>query len=149
MAGNKNSGRHRKSSARLKLHGTFNVGRHGGRVVESRVSGHPDCPDGLNGPAQWLWDMVVIELAEAGVAKRIDTAHLWAMCEVWSLYRTSAEIAKVDPTDKDARIAVVSYLAAFESAAAKCGLTPADRAKLEIDPPAETDEFGQFLSEHA
>jgi P27 family predicted phage terminase small subunit len=42
-------------------------------------------------------------------------------------------VAKSDPTDKNARIAVTSYFAAWSKAANDLGLTPASRAKLRVD----------------
>jgi len=133
----------------LKLHDTYRKDRHADRIAESRAEGLPECPDGLGSAAQWLWDFVVDELGRIGVAKRIDTPHLWAMCEAWGLYRNAVEIAKGDPTDKDARIAVVSYMATFEAAAAKCGLSPSDRAKLTIAPEIAADPFADFLNKKA
>ena len=118
-------------------------------MAEAQATGAPECPADLGKHAQWLWDSVVDDLVRLNVAKKLDTAHLWAMCEVWGLYRAAMEVAIKDPTDKDARIAVVSYLASFETAAAKCGLSPADRAKLTVVPEQAVDEFEQFLNREA
>lgn len=148
MAGNSNSGRRPKSTAHLQLHGGYRADRHGNRV-DSKAAGRPERPKGLSKPAQWLWDLVVNELAALGVVKKLDTAHLWSMCEMWGLYRESMKLALAAPTNKDARIAAVSYLAAFEAAAAKCGLTPADRAKLTATPEQQADPFEEFLKKKA
>jgi hypothetical protein len=69
---------------------------------------------------------------------------------VWGLYRAAVEKAAADPLDKLARCAVSSYLAAWHSLAAKLGLTPADRAKLNVDlsqPDPEEIEFDRFVNE--
>ena len=149
MAGNSNSGRYRKSAAQLRLHGTFKAAQHGERAVESVVSGAPEKPSGLTDEQGWMWDNAVEELARIGVAKRIDTAHLIAMCQLWGLYCKAIIAAIKDPIDKDARIAVTSYFAAWQAAAGKCGLSPADRAKLEVPAEVKRDEFEDFLNKKA
>lgn len=123
-------GRPRKDVQTLQLHGTFKPSRHGDRLLAPEAAGEPDKPEGLGPEAQWLWDLVVAELTKNGTVKRIDTAHLWSMCELWGFYRTVAEKAKVFPENKGIRIAVIGYQAAFEAAASKCGLTPIDRQRL-------------------
>lgn len=75
---------------------------------------------------------MVSDLVQKGIARKLDTALLWSMCEVWSFYRKSADAAKDDPVDKDTRCAVLAYWQAFERAASRCGLTPSDRARLNI-----------------
>src|SRR5690242_7416039 len=100
MAGNKNSGRRRKPTAALKLHGTFNPSRNAERERELRADGSPIRPDGLSKEAAWLWDSIIESLAKQGVAKELDTAHCWSTCELWGLYRQAVDAAKADPTDK-------------------------------------------------
>jgi phage terminase small subunit len=124
------SGRTRKSKAELKLSGNFREDRHADRDG-IKVAGAPVQPEGLDPDELWLWNQVVTQLP-AGVLAQIDTAHLWAMCELWSLYRLALVIAKAEPTDKEARVAVLGYKKAWDSAAARCGLNPTDRLRLQL-----------------
>jgi phage terminase small subunit len=144
MAGNKNSGRLHKPAAHLKLHNQYRADRHGNRAAEAKADGEPLKPTRMSADERWMWKLVD-SLTSMGVTKKIDTPHVWSMCEMWGLYRQSVVLAKADPTDKDARIAVVSYWTAFEAAAAKCGLTPTDRAKLTVPREIVVDEFEEFL----
>ncbi len=80
-----------------------------------------------------MWDSHVRALEEMGVATPTDAAILQSMCELWGLYRMAYELAESMPIDKDARIAVTTYWAKFEAAAARCGLNPSDRGRLKVD----------------
>lgn len=89
-------------------------------------------PEFTNAAASDLWDEVVAELVSLGVATPLDVPMLKSMCEVWGLYRAAYKVAEDDPTDKDARIAVVAYWAKFEQAAARFGMNASDRGRLQI-----------------
>ena len=84
-----------------------------------------------------MWDQVVADLTSRGIAKKIDTAMLISLCELWGLYRQAMNAAKTMPTNKDARISVVTYWAKWEVAAATFGLNPSDRARLQINDEAK------------
>jgi P27 family predicted phage terminase small subunit len=122
-----NRGRPRKSVEELKRRGTYRKDRHADRVEEIPKS-RPEKPEGLGKYASWIWDQVVAELADK--LTRLDTAQLWSLCEMWELYRQAAEDAKKTPTNRDLRISVTTYRAAFEAAASKFGLNPCDRQRL-------------------
>jgi len=130
MAGNYRSGRARKTTEQHILAGSFRGDRHGPRPREDELVSIPHRPDGLDEEAMWLWDLVVSDLATKGIARKLDTAMLWSMCEMWSLYRRAHVLAVANPVDKETRCAVLAYRDAFERAAVRCGLPPADRARL-------------------
>lgn len=132
MAGNHRSGRPRKAAEQHILGGSFREDRHGPAPAAIEVVSLPQRPESLDDLSGWLWDLVVSDLAEKGIARKLDTALLWSMCEIWSFYRRSVAAADKDPVDKDARCAVLAYWTAFERAASRCGLTPSDRARLNI-----------------
>lgn len=126
-------GRPPKSVHDLKVHGQFRSDRHGDRLNEPTVVGRPEMPDWLAEDAVWLWELVVNEYADSGPIARLDTAALAAACDLWSLYRKASEKAERQPLEKDYRIAVTSYYAAWERAAAKLGLNPVDRRRLRVE----------------
>jgi len=121
-------GRPPKPTQTKKLEG--NPGKRPLSEAEPKAAGRPMRPESLTGDAAWLWDQVVEELGSSGVAKQIDTAMLWSLCEMWGFYRRAAKAAEEHPFDKDVRIAVTGYWSAFERAASKFGLDPATRSRL-------------------
>jgi P27 family predicted phage terminase small subunit len=142
--------RPRKPTAIHRMHGTYRADRHGSREV-GRPAGAPIRPRHLVGEALKFWQRVVPPLKGAGVVGSIDTAILTACCDLWGLYRAAVAKAAADPIDKDARIAATSYFAAWQRAAATLGLSPGDRAKLNVDlaEPREPSPFETFLGEAA
>lgn len=115
--------------------GTHRNDRHGSVDALVQPAEAPEKPHFENAAAADLWDTLVAELIELGVAKSTDAALLQSMCEMWGLYRAAYSVAEQDPTDKDARIAVTSYWAKFETAASRCGMNPTDRGRLRINKP--------------
>lgn len=113
--------------------GTYRASDSGDPDEKPDAQGVPEKPDFGNPHAAELWDEIAEELVAMNVARRIDAAMLRSMCEMWGLYRTSYGIAESDPTDKDARIAVATYWAKFEQAAARFGLNPSDRGRLRVE----------------
>ena len=103
------------------------------RELEPVVDGLPEKPISIQGEAEWLWDLVLEEYASAGPLKRIDTAAVLACCDLWSKYRAVSQLADSDPADKDMRIAVTAYYAAWERAAAKIGINPVDRRRVRTE----------------
>ena len=131
-------GRPRKPTAQHELEGTYRKDRHGDRALEPAAAGVPAKPKGLSKEAAALWDHVVTELVTNGTAKRMDTAALQALCEVWGLYRKAVAAANKYPIDKEVRCAVTAYLAQFERLASRFGLTPESRARIRVNPPDNT-----------
>ena len=138
------AGRKRKPTAQLKTEGRFRKDRHADRADEPTAEGKPTRPRTLDKEASWFWRVHVRPLIKAGVATALDQSALWQLCELWSLYRRAAEVANDDPTDKDARIAVTQYRAAWDSLASRFGLTPADRARLRVEPKAPSADAEFF-----
>ena len=99
-----------------------------------KAVGEPVRPDFTDPEAAAFWDVVVPGLVKAGIVGELDSAALQTMCEMWGLYRAAYEQAEKFPIDRDRRIAVVSYQAAFEKWASRFGLTAADRARLLTEP---------------
>lgn len=105
----------------------------GGGVLPIAGGGtHPAKPSFMSGEASQLWDSLIEQVSHR--LKPEDMPLLQSACELWGLYRASYDEAVLDPTDKDARIAVTSYWAKFEQAAARFGLNPADRQRLKTPP---------------
>lgn len=132
------SGRRPKPDVLKIAQGTYRAKRSGNPKDKVDVKGAPKKPHFENPYADALWDETVKELVELGVATKIDAPLLRTMCELWGLYRMAYEIAEKDPTDKDARIAVVSYVAKFEQVAARFGLNPSDRGRIKIEKPKQS-----------
>jgi len=123
---------------------TFRPGEHGDRLLAPKMEGAPEKPAGMDRDAARLWDLIVPQLVESKIVKRIDSTALRAMCEMWVLYRKAFTLAKVDPCDKDVRGAVVAYWSAFDKAAAHLCIPPSERAKLCIPPEAPKDGISAF-----
>lgn len=130
-------GRPPKTVEELKLHGNFNVTRHKDRLAAPVATGQPIKPDHLTGEASDLWDFIAAKLVDNGTVKEQDTMALVVACEMWALYRAAVTVSLENPADRDARITVLHYKAAWESSAAKLGLNPADRQKIVSDIPAK------------
>lgn len=93
--------------------------------------------------AQQLWDAIVPMLVQRGVAKEIDAAALELLCFWWGRYQSLRRKRK-ESYQLDCRLAMASKQ--WQALAAKFGLTPADRARLEI-PEGEdpSNPFEAFL----
>jgi Phage terminase, small subunit len=140
-------GRKPKTADQLKVFGG-RKDRIAQRKQAPQPSGAPERPANLEGDAAWHWDFAVRQLAELGVVTRLDTMELTIASETWGLYRAAADAAKLDPLDKDTRIAVVQYKTAWEASAAKLGLNPTDRQRLKIE-KHEPSDFDSHMEQHA
>lgn len=126
-------GRPRKSIEDLKLYGGYRPHRHDERdESEPEVDGLPEKPDDLSEQESWLWDLVVTQYGDTGPVRKIDTAALIQVCKLWGLLQKAQKAAESDPLDKNTRVAVTGYYAAWDRAAAKLGLTPRDRRSIEV-----------------
>jgi P27 family predicted phage terminase small subunit len=161
MAGNRNSGRHRKPAAKLKLLGEYREDRHGDRFDDSHLDSAVEKPEGMNSVAERFWDSVVPGLVEAGYVKAIDQPQLRGMCEWWARYITAStwlshrqtrgaldgELKDVELIAKIHGMAQKAW-AAFSAVASRFGMTPSDRAKLAAEPKEEADEFDKDRLKH-
>lgn len=130
-------GRPRKPVAAHLLDGTYREDRHGNSFLPG---GEPTKPDWLSPEANELWDLIVPQLS--GIATAVDAAELAALCDWWALYRiarrTLAEISdRKSRSYYDAQILVGAAWKQFSAIASKFGLTPSDRARLQVSPPEE------------
>jgi P27 family predicted phage terminase small subunit len=128
----------------LKLVGGIRPARHADRLNEPQASGVPEKPRGMDKQASALWDKVVPQLVSSGIVKNLDTAELTAMCQLWSLFCKAEKAAQQYPTDKEVRSAVVAYFTAFDKAASRLGMNPAERARLSVPPEPKNDGIEAF-----
>jgi len=153
MPGNARSGRKRTPTKTLKTRGTFRKDRHGRRAdarteqengrEESRRGSPVELP-GLDAVGKDLYQRLLPHFTQVAGAAECDSFQIFALCAAWSLYRAALKEAQSDATDKTFRAAVTAYHRQFDSLAARFGLTPADRAKLE-SPAAPPDEDAEFF----
>lgn len=103
------------------------------------LEGFPECPDGLNAVAAEHFSFIAGEFGPCGVLKRVDGAALARLADLWSKYWRASEMWEADPTDKEARQAVIQFGGAWERAAGKLGIPVVDRMKIMAAPQAKLD----------
>ena len=128
-------GRPRKPTEILKLQGALekNKKRYAGRGNEPKPTGTPRMSVKLDGEAKEIWDRVVPQLTELGVATELDSDELTAMCLWWSEFhrwRTG------QATGRETKMAAAYKN--FRTISAKFGLTPSDRANLTTTRPQQS-----------
>jgi P27 family predicted phage terminase small subunit len=131
-------GRPRKPTALKVLEGSHRPDRDGPPESQVKASGTPQEPPTLTGEALELWRRLVPRLAEMGVAAAVDAALLEMMCWWWGRYVAASKAAEsLDPADgKALQVLGVASMASkqFNAVACRFGLTPADRARLRVEP---------------
>lgn len=133
-------GRPRKPTESLERGGGYREDRHGDRKNQPQFEGEPEQPADLSDDAKAHWEAVVPDLVAGGVAKAIDTSALAAMCESWAEYSKAKRLAVYDLQEMRQRQMLMSgALKLWRDLAARFGLTPADRAKLEVVPDGEEE----------
>lgn len=137
MAGSGKRGRPRKPTSRHKAEGTFRADRHA--RSELKPDGAPYEIGELKGHARELWDKVVPELIRLKVATAIDSPQLFAMCEWWGEYRKVQTDTKMDKYNR--MVAMATAYKQFATIASRFGLTPVDRASLEIEKTTASNPF--------
>lgn len=95
------------------------------------------------------WDLVVPELVRTGVAKAPDAPALAAMCEQWAEYENARAI-EIEAHDirgmRLRQMLMNGALRSWRDLAARFGMTPADRAKIEVDKSGQTtNNFESYL----
>ena len=133
MAGNQNSGRPRKSTAELKILGTFREDRHGDRE-DVDVAGAPKTPTGLGQYAKRVWN-VTIGCKPAGVYTSDDAELLRQYCIACEKAR-NAEKGEF----REWSVAVKEMC----SLAAKLGIGPVERTKLSKPDSKPVDVLGSI-----
>jgi phage terminase small subunit len=126
-----------KSTAELRLAGTFRDDRHGERIDEIAATGRPRKPDWLKGEAGRAWDFVVSSMAP-GVLAKADSLVLAGACEWWSEWREYRR-KRISGEGDPYKLLVMAATAwkQFMVCAAKLGLSPVDRTKLRDMPETE------------
>jgi P27 family predicted phage terminase small subunit len=125
----------------------------------------PDIPEGLSELAIAEWNSIVPELACLGVLSKIDGKALGAYCECYAEWVQ----AKKEVTDRGILVKEPAYdkkgkeigyklkrnpaiavkneaLKLMKSFLIEFGLTPASRARLHVEKPADPDPFDIFLA---
>lgn len=136
-------GRPRKPTALLKFQGDFAPSRHGDRSKEPVANGEPIKPKGLPKYASEHWDFVVPKLVGMGIAKGIDTPALIEMC-YW--YQKICELRKYKELDYRGLNMAACASKQWKDLVTRFGLSPRDRASLEVDTPATSDPAAEFLA---
>ena len=129
------------------------------------AKGTPDISQGLSELAVAEWNSIVPELEHLGVLSKIDGKALGAYCECYAEWVQ----AKTEVTERGILIREVVYdkhgeeigyklkrnpaipikneaLKLMKSFLIEFGLTPASRARLHIEKPAEPDAFDLYLA---
>ena len=107
--------------------------------VEQREPVKIEKPDCLEGYASDHWDFVVPKLLEMGVLHPVDVEALTALCQWWAEYRRLQSQPQADSGDAYKRsISLASCFKNWSNLAARFGLTPKDREKLEIEAPIDS-----------
>jgi len=136
-------GRPRSPTSKHVLSGTYRHDRH--QRNEPRPDGEPYKIGELEGEALILWDRVVPELVRLKVATAIDSPELFAMCQWWAEYRGLQLDVGLETYKR--MCAMAAAYKQFRTIASRFGLTPADRAGLDIDANSEeTNPFAAFLA---
>ncbi len=140
-------GRPRKPTEALDRSGGLRQDRHAGRKKQPRFEGSPEPPTGLSAEAKKHWQQVVPSLIESGVAKAIDASALAAMCECWAECCGARRLKTNDILERRQRQMLINgALKAWRDLAARFGMTPSDRAKLEVAPDGEEEnEFAALM----
>ena len=138
------AGRPRKPTAQHRIEGTYNATKHGNRVDEVLAIGTPEKPSWLTGPASACWDLVTGKLPENALAA-VDAPAMEILCFWFAEFRYCASHLydpDTEPVDElDLRNRAEKASKQFAASASKFGMTPADRARLELLPAGskETD----------
>jgi phage terminase small subunit len=144
------AGRPRTPTDKLKLAGTFRDDRHGSRVDDPEILLGPP-PKGMDKTARALWLKIK---KEALWIKGVDASFVEVYVTNFANWRktqkvvdeiASTSLVGTDAHAQVARTAKIHY-DQFTAAAARLGLSPTDRAKVEkVEPPKEKSKKGRFF----
>jgi phage terminase small subunit len=129
----------------LKITGAYRADRHRMRDEAAKPTGSVEQPQNLDGLGVQQWNVISQTIVPLGYLTSADQHVVDLCCRLWSLLQNSIAAAQLEPTDKDARAAVVAYNQQWLACSARLGLSPIDRIKLagitgkkSVDP---ADEF--------
>jgi len=112
------------------------------------TSGSPQKPRGLTLEASKLWNHIVPQLEQSGVASKVDSPALQSMCEWWSSYRENYKAYRQkEPGSIEAGRCLTAATKSFDrfvKLASEFGLTPASRNALDVK-QSEADHLGKFF----
>lgn len=168
MAGNRNSGRRRKSAAQRHLHGSVTREHHRARPEPVYTVEAPDPPASLSGDAKKEWDRITPMLVEKRLIARVDLAVLAGYCTLFGMveqgrreiqspdFRTTYMKITVDgngdeheePREHPALKSLRANMQLLRPYLTELGLTPATRAKvspLEEAPEPPAKHLGQSI----
>ena len=132
------TGRPKKPVALKILQGTFRADRDGDPSHAVIGDGTPEMPKDLTGEAKKLWEQIVPGLVALGIAKAADTLALSQACRMYAEYRRAwKEVVKIPvilPAWSQTIYGANSLWTRIDSILSRFGMTPADRAKLRIEP---------------
>lgn len=114
----------------LKITGGYRADRHKTREEAAKPSGSVTVPGNLDSLGLQQWDVISQTIMPLGYLTSADQHVVDLCCRLWSLLQNSIAAAQLEPTDKDARAAVVAYNQQWLSCSARLGLSPTDRIKL-------------------
>jgi phage terminase small subunit len=135
------------------LEGTYRADRHATRIDAHGKLPSIEKPAWLQGVASELWDAIVSTLPPA-VLCRADAATLAGACRWWAEWqRWDAELlnpnSQIDPYK--ATMAAEKAWRCYLAAASKVGLSPVDRARLDVSakPESPGDALDEFTKQSA
>lgn len=131
----------------LKITGAYRADRHKVREDAAKPAGCVEEPVNLDGLGLQQWEVIRQTLIPLGYLTSADQHVVDLCCRLWSLLQNSIAAAQLEPTDKDARAAVVAYNQQWLACSARLGLSPIDRIKLAgITGKKAADPADEFFS---
>ena len=135
-------GRPRKTTAEHRRDGTSRADRHGEQFAAAGAfapNRPPIAPNGLDGAALELWELLVEELE--GVVGPLDGPSLALLCTTYAeLLRAARKLAELEPDSTEyARLSrsIRGHNETYLKLAALFGLSPSDREKLPVPDTGE------------
>ncbi len=133
-------GRHRKPVAEHVRDGTYRADRHGPVPEPEPPAPPPERPADLAGGAAEFWDRVLLLIGPT--LRPADGPQLVQMCRWWARWvecEAALDAEETPGTVEHSRLikAAATCSASFDRIASRFGLTPADRAKLRSEAPAQ------------
>ena len=105
-------------------------------------------PSGLSPAAARHWALVVPQLVKMGVARAVDSTSLGAMCEAYSRLADMQRYYRRASVKQ--RLVIVGKVNQAQDTwvklAARFGMTPSDRASLQVEEAQQTSEFEDMLA---
>lgn len=146
-------GRPRKPTEKHKLDGTYRQDRHANRIDSGANLPPIEKPADLAGDAADLWDLLVRTLPP-GVLGASDMPTLAGACRWWGEWRRwDRELSNPDSEMDVYKASILAGMAwkCYTQAASKLGLSPVDRARLDVSAKQESpgDALDEFTKKTA